>query len=274
MIRIVNVLFQRFADLFPGIRIKLKQAGLSDSPEDFIKKTLFASFYLTTGMMIVMVAVVLKMGSGIGIVLMASPLLLIGIFLSMMNVPDVQINRKRREIDSELIFLGRFLIIQLDAGIPAYNAMKNISRHYRVAGKYFQEIIDRVDLGTPIEDAINESIMYSPSPNFVRVLWQILNSLKTGSDITISLGNVLDQITKEQLIEIKEYGKKLNPMAMLYMVIAIIMPTLGVTIFIVLSTFFSLNITLTWLLMIVGFIAFMQFMFYTMIKSARPAVQL
>jgi len=78
--------------------------------------------------------------------------------------------------------------------------------------------------------------------------------------------------TQEQLIEVKEYGRKLNPLAMFYMIIAVILPSLGITMLIVLSSFISLDLSLGVLVGIAVIIGVMQFMFYVIIKSSRPAV--
>jgi flagellar protein FlaJ len=152
--------------------------------------------------------------------------------------------------------------------------MINVSKNYEIIGGYFKEIVDKVSMGTSMEDAINETIESAPSSNLTKVLWQILNSLRTGADISKSLSNILDQIAREQIIEVKEYGRKLNPLAMFFMVVAIILPSLGITMFIVLTTFISVNIDLAALLAIALVLGFIQFMFFSMIKSSRPAVEL
>ena len=125
-----------------------------------------------------------------------------------------------------------------------------------------------------MEDAINETIETTPSSNLTKVLWQILNSLRTGADISSSLSSILDHIVREQVIEVKEYGRKLNPLAMFFMVVAIIMPSLGITMLIVLTTFISIKIDLAALLTIALFLGFVQYMFFSMIKSSRPAVEI
>ena len=79
---------------------------------------------------------------------------------------------------------------------------------------------------------------------------------------------------REQQIAVGEYGRKLNPLAMFYMLIAIIMPTLGVTMITIISIFIGIKIDLAILLIIVGIVAFMQFMFVAMINSIRPPVEL
>ena len=129
-------------------------------------------------------------------------------------------------------------------------------------------------MGTSLEEALNETIKTNPSYQLRKVLWQIVNSLKTGSDIVISLKAVIDSIVREQVIAVEEYGKKLNPLAMFYMVIGIIIPTLGVTMLVVLSTFISIKIDLTILIIISLGIAFLQLMFLSIIKSSRPAVEI
>ncbi|MCK5140290.1 MAG: type II secretion system F family protein, partial [Thermodesulfovibrionia bacterium] len=107
-----------------------------------------------------------------------------------------------------------------------------------------------------------------------RILWQIINSQQTGADIGTSLKSVVNQVTQEQMINIKEYGRKLNPLAMFYMIIAVILPSIGITMFIILSTFLNLNLSLPILLFISFFLGFIQFMFLAMIKSSRPSGEL
>jgi len=57
------------------------------------------------------------------------------------------------------------------------------------------------------------------------------------------------------------------------MIIAVILPTLGVTMMIVFSSFVEIEISLTILLVVASFLAFIQFMFLSMIKFSRPAVE-
>ena len=61
---------------------------------------------------------------------------------------------------------------------------------------------------------------------------------------------------------------------MFYMMFAVIIPSLGMTMLMIMSTFIGIKLSLFVLLMIVGFLAFMQYMFLAIIKSSRPAVDL
>lgn len=192
----------------------------------------------------------------------------------MLKFPDAIISKREKDISRELVFAGRYLIIELESGIPLYNALVNLSKNYEVLGKYFKEIVDKVNLGTSMEDALNESIELVPSNNFRRMLWQILNSLRTGSDVSQSLNAVIEQIVKEQNIEVNKYGRKLNPLAMFYMIISVIMPSLGITMLIILSSFIEFELNLTILIVLAFLLGFMQFMFLSIIKFSRPAIDL
>jgi flagellar protein FlaJ len=107
-----------------------------------------------------------------------------------------------------------------------------------------------------------------------RIFWQVLNSLKTGSEISGALTAVFDQIVREQQIAVKEYGRKLNPLAMFYMMIAVIVPSLGTIMLIVLSTFLGLDLNLLFFSVIIVANVLVQIMFLVIIKAQRPPVDL
>ena len=102
---------------------------------------------------------------------------------------------------------------------------------------------------------------------------QIINSIRTGSNIAKSLNSVIEQITKDQMTEVNKYGKKLNPLAMFYMMIAVIIPSLGMTMLVILSSFVKFQLTLSILLSLAGFLGFVQFMFISIVKFSRPAIE-
>jgi len=267
-------IFERIAKSFPGLNIKLRQAGMKQTPVEFVRKAAFASFYLTTFVIFMLGAVFLKLNILLRLLYFIFPALFVGLFFYFMKLPEVKIHQKEREIDKELVFAGRFLVIELESGVPLYNALINVSRSYKALGKALKEVIENIDLGATMEEAIEEEIELTPSQNFRKLLWQIINSLKTGADVTSSLNAVVEQITREQIIAVKEYGRKLNPLAMFYMMIAVIVPSLGVAMLIVLSSFLAFELSLFALLVIACFVAFIQFMFIAIIKSSRPSVEI
>ena len=268
-----SLLLQRFAKSIPMLKVKLKQAGMNDKPEEFVKKTIVTAFYMTTGMGLLLALVLAKLNLLKGAVFLIIPLIFIVMFFYMIKLPEAMIARKGKEISKEIVFAGRFIIIELESGVPLYNTMINVSKNYDVVGRYFKEITDKIDLGTSMENALNEAVEYVPSDDFRKILWQIINSIRTGSDVAKSLYSVVEQITRDQITEVNRYGKKLNPLAMFYMIVAVILPSLGMTMLIILSSFINFELSLTILLSLAGFLGFVQFMFIAMVKFSRPAVE-
>jgi len=268
-----NALVQRTSKIFPSLKLRLKEAGMDDKSEDFVKKTFASAFYMTTGLILLLFLVLAKLNVFKSVFLLAIPLVFVIMFFYMIKLPDFKKTKKEKEVSKEIVFASRFLIIELESGVPLYNAMVNVSKNYEVIGKYFKDITDKVDLGTSMEDALNEAAEFIPSDDFRKVLWQIINSIRTGSNVSSSLYSVVDQITKDQINEVNKYGKKLNPLAMFYLIIAVIMPSLGMTMLIIMSSFVKFQLSLTILITLAGFLGFMQFMFISVVKFSRPAIE-
>ena len=257
----------------PNLKQKLLQADIVDSPEEFVKKTIMSSFMLSFGICILFIGGLLtSFGFSFLVALALFPIVFFLLFNYLLKIPDVKINKRETGISKEIVFATRFLIIEIESGVPVYNAFVNVAKVYPTIGKYFGGIIDKVNMGTSMEDAINEATELVPSGDLRKVLWQVLNSIKTGADVTDALASVLQQIVGDQKIAVEEYGRKLNPLAMFYILIAVILHSLETTILIIFSSFIGFQLKLPVLLTVAGLLGFIQFMFYALIKSARPAV--
>lgn len=267
-------LYKILAKLRPGLSVELQQASMPDTSLQFIRKTFMTSMYLAFGISFTVLLFLHKYEKPIGFGILLFPILLSMFYFYFIQFPFIKILRIEREIDKEIIYAGRFLVIELESGIPIYDSFIQVADNYPIIGKYFQNIVDDIDLGTPVELALNNAIETTPSHNFRRLLWQIINSMSTGADAATSIGSVLEQISREQKVQLTEYGRKLNPLAMFYMIIAVILPSIGITMFVILISFLSIQLSLTSLLFIAAFMGFIQFLFYTVIKSSRPAYQM
>lgn len=267
-------IYRRIASRFPWLGSKLSQAGMDMKPEDFIKRTVYSSFYMTTGIILIVFGFFSKIKALFPVLAISVPVIFVVMFFYMIRLPDVKTLRKGYSIDGEVMDAGRFMIVEMESGVSLYDALKSTSRNFDHIGKAFKEIIADIDTGVSMDEAMNEAIENTPSQHLRRILWQILNSVNTGSDIGRSLKEVIDQISREQIIEVRRYGRKLNPIAMFYMIIAVIIPSLGVTMLVVLSSFLSIDVDRTILIVIALMLAFLQFMFVTIVKGSRPAVSL
>ncbi len=208
------------------------------------------------------------------LLILALPLLVVSFFFFFLLSPKNMIHKRRRELDREVLFAGRFLLVKVHAGRPLLNALIEGSQSYGVASKYFREIVDDINLGTPIEAALDNAVKYSPSDKFRRILFQISTALKVGIDVSVPLTNVIEEIANEQLTDIQRYGKKLNSLALFYMLLAIVLPSIGMAIFVVVGGLLGLPIGRDLFLVVIGVLVLVQLIFVSIFKSTRLSVNL
>lgn len=259
---------------YPDLKKDLRAAHVMGTPDEFIyenlKKSLLNSFLLTVASFFV----VDKAGLPLVLLLFIFVIILFFSFnFSLLKLKGI-IKKREREINKEVLFIGRYLLVKLYAGRPLLNALVETSKSRGIIAKSIKEIVNSIDVGTPIEKALEEALLYSPSEKFKKVLFQINNALKLGIDVTSPLEAVIEEITKEEEIEVKRYGKKLNSLVVFYMLLAIVAPSIGMVIFIILASFLRYSINLTAFIVIGFFIGLVQIVFISLFKSIRPMVNL
>ena len=267
-------LVNRVAAFFPTLKEELRIAHMGYTPLQYVSKTLkttvLYSFLFTALFFFVLEKTKLSMLLLLPIFLILFALL----FEYSLLAIKAKIRKREREINKEVLFVGRYLLVKLYSGRPLLNALMETAGSRGIASKYIKEIVDDIGTGSTIEDALNSAMAYSPSDKLRRILFHINNALQLGIDVTKPLESVLEEITREEEIEIKKYGKKLNTLVIFYMLAAVILPSLGMALFIVVSSFINLPIDLSGMLVFVFFIVVLEFVFITLFKSIRPMVNL
>jgi len=268
----IDYFFLALANKIPNLKIKLKQAELEKSPEEFVKICFRNALFLSLMSEILLFIFALKEGISILLPCLLFPLLVFALFFYFLKYLDLKIRRKVKRIEQDLIFATRHLLIELEAGVPLFNALMTISKDYGEISRQIKKAISKVNYGAPLDVALQEIAENNPSEYFRRVLWQLINAERSGSDIARALSTIIDQISQEQIIDIRRYGQKLNPFAMLYLMFAVIVPSLGITLLLVIGSFFRMSLGEGFLIMVLILLGFMQFMFFSIISSSRPNV--
>ncbi len=240
----------------------------------FVKKTLQLAAMFALGTLVLVFFFFEITGISLFYLLVLFPMIGIGYFFFFMMSPKNIINKRKRELDQEVLFAGRFLLVKVHSGRPLLNALIEGSQSYGIASKYFKEIVEDINLGTPIEKALDNAVKYSPSEKYRRILFQISTALKVGIDVSIPLSNAIDEITAEQLTEIQRYGKKLNSLALFYMLLAIVLPSIGMAIFVVVGGLLGLPIERNLFLVVTGALVIVQLIFVSVFKASRLSVNL
>ena len=145
--------------------------------------------------------------------------------------------------------------------------------NYGAVSIEFKKIVKKINSGISQIEALEEVTKNNPSPFFRRSIWQLINGMREGSDIAKVIENITKTLSEEQLIQIQNYGGQLSPLAMFYMLIAVIIPSLSVTFITVISSFISAPELVTKILFwsLYGLVLFFQIIFLGLIKSKRPA---
>ena len=257
---------------FPHLKNDLAQAGMNINAKDFVKKAIISTIFVVIALFIIGFLVFSKLENSLATLFVIVPIIGFFMFGLIINSPKTKIKKKVNEVEREIVYAGRFLLIELSSGLPLFDALVNVSKSFKHIGKYFEEIVNKAEVGKPLDVAINEIMETTPSENFRKLLWQIVNALKTGADISVALNSVVDQISREQIIKINAYNKKLNMYVVLYLLLAIIVPSLGIAMLSLLSTFMGFGLNLGSLIGIGIFVGILQFVFLSMIRNSRSGV--
>ncbi len=250
----------------------MRKAHIKQRPDLFVKKTIQVAALFSTAALLLLFFIFEVASISLVLLLLLAPVLLLAFFFFFMQTPHTIITKRRRELDREVLFAGRFLLVKINAGRPLLNALIEGTQSYGVASKYFKEIVEDINLGTPIEEALDNAVKYSPSEKFRKILFQISTALKVGIDVSTTLTTVLEEITAEQLTEIQRYGKKLNSLVLFYMLLAIVAPSIGMAIFVVVGGLLGLPIERNLFMVVIMAIVLIQILFITIFKSTRLTV--
>ncbi|HIH05008.1 TPA: hypothetical protein HA281_00075 [Candidatus Woesearchaeota archaeon] len=259
---------------FPHLQRELRMANMKTPPAQVLNRGIRNGLLYGAGMAVGSFFILSRARMSLFLML---PVFIIFFLLFFMLEPlkvKSAISRRRREIDREVIFIGRYLLIKLYSGRPLLNALTEIAQSRGVTAAYVREIVHDINTGTPIEDALKDAVAYCPSEKFARILFQLNNALKIGVDVTKPLESLLQTLTKGEEIELQRYGKKLNTVVIFYMVAAIVIPSLGISLFMVITSFINLPMTLNGLLAISFFVVVLQFIFISLFRGIRPNIDL
>ena len=197
------------------------------------------------------------------------------VFMLQLRYPSVKAFKRIRKLDTELLAALHAITIQIDAGVGLFEAMVAVSEQdLGEVSVEFKKVVKKISGGVPQIDALEELALKNPSPYFRRAIWQIINGMKQGAQINPVIKTVINALSQEQIIQIEKYGSQLGPLAMFYMMGAVILPGLGITFIVVLSAFIGFDESLVkgvlWGFIV--FIAFFQMMFSGAINSKRPTL--
>ncbi len=267
---------ESLSHMFPGMHFELEQAQFDYEPREWLALAffvlLFYTFMLFGALFPVFVAAKLDIAKAIAFPFLIGFVIGLVGFAYVTFYPKFFLTKKVKAIEAHLPHMLHHLLIEVRSGVPLYNALVSIARsNYGKLSEEIGKAVNEINTGKSEIAALELITRYNPSVYFRRVLWQIVNSMKSGADIGDTLKMIVDNLAEEQRVAIKKYGSQLNPLTLMYMMFCVIFPTLGITFLVVISSFMGLGFDMHFVLLgILAFIGLFQFVLIGLIKSKRP----
>ncbi|MCX6767413.1 MAG: type II secretion system F family protein [Candidatus Micrarchaeota archaeon] len=193
-------------------------------------------------------------------------------FLTAVYYPKIIALRRKRKLEDNLVPAVRQLVIELKSGVPLFEAMTSVCDDYGEVSEEFKKIVKKINAGEAEIDVLGDASRRLPSVQFQKVIWQISNALKVGSDVSNALEAILEDLTAEKINEIKRYSQELSPWTMVYMMTAVILPSLGITLGIVILSFLSVSVPRMIFAVAIVFLVIFQLFFMNFLGTRRPAI--
>jgi pilus assembly protein TadC len=262
--------------LFPRMEWNLKRSGYSIDSAQYLAVTMYMTtlVFITCVTLMVLPILIIK-GWQDSYVMVFITMAATGFTLVIHLIkPSVEMAKRATRIDLDLEYMLKDMQIQLSAGVPVFDTIVNIAKgEYGECSRICEGIIQEVEQGKAMTDVLDDVGMWSPSEYLRKTLWQIVNALKSGSDVASALDVISNDIRLEKENRIKAYGKELNLYGLIYLMLAVIVPSMGITLLVILSSFLGKGIiTETTFYIILTAIGFFQLMFVLFVRSKRPQI--
>jgi hypothetical protein len=203
---------------------------------------------------------------------------LIILFLIIINIPKIQINSIAINVEKDMLQISRRFLINIQSGMSIFASYVDLAKTDLYVAKFFDEIVSKIYLGMPMEQTIKEAGRLNPSKNFKKMQNQVLSALLTGSNIEKVFQVTLEGMVKDYIIQIKNYGKQLGAIAMIYMIFGTIIPSIAcVFIIIIISLFLSDISNIFFIGLYIGLsfmLLFIQFIFIRIFKATKPKISI
>ena len=138
----------------------------------------------------------------------------------------------------------------------------------------FEKIARLVNSGMPLAKALEESAIKLRSEYYKKTMWQLINTMRAGASLKGALKIIMDELASDQRSRIKSYAQELNLWSLIYLLFAVAIPTIGLTLIIILSNFAAAGITSGTVISFIVLTFIIQLIIIGFIKSRRPIINL
>lgn len=190
-----------------------------------------------------------------------------------MNLPGMTARKKGKDVERNLLYALRHMTVQVRSGATLFEAMKSVAfSEYGNLSKDMDITVKQVASGFSIASAIDSLAMRNRSKNYKKILWQLENAIRTGSDVGDVLMAMSENYFEEQKIAIQKFGREMNTITMVFLITTVIFPVMAVIMLVLTALIPVQSIPSSFLFIFLFIVGFIQFMIIGYIKEKRPPV--
>jgi archaeal flagellar protein FlaJ len=269
----------RLVKLYPGIRVDLTECGLDVEADEYIAASILSSGLIGAliTLMLATLLAALKAGAAktVTMSLLSGGLISVLFMFVLISYPSILAGKKAELVERDLIYALKDMLLEISSGASIYATLSSVAdSDYGEVSREFMKVVGKVNVGIPVEDALQDIALESKSERMRNSIWQIVNALKSGSSMDGVLRDIVKDMTLERKNKIRNYAQELNLMVLVYMMFAVVIPTIATTLVIVLGPFIGVDMGPRLFYIILPVCFFIQVALMEFIKSRRPVVHI
>jgi flagellar protein FlaJ len=159
------------------------------------------------------------------IIIVPAILLFIFVLLVILLIPKSAAQRRGDALSAELPFALRHMATELKAGIGLYRTLQAVATSdYGVLSQEFSRTISEIEEGTDTKDALRHFALRTQSKNMRSALLHIIRAIKTGGNLSDTMGKVAEDVSFELRMKVRDFAEKMNFFGVIFIFGAIVAP--------------------------------------------------
>jgi pilus assembly protein TadC len=188
--------------------------------------------------------------------------------------PKIIARKIGEQIDKDLVFALKDMVLHVTSGVTLYDAFVEVSKAgYGFVSEEFGEVVVDVEKGSPFDESLEKLALRTESEFTKRITWQLVNAMRAGSSIENALVSFVDSLIQFQERQIKNYTAELNMFALMYLLFAVAIPSMGMTVLVIMSAFAGLGLNQYTFMVMIFVSIIIQVLMISLIEGRRPRIE-
>ena len=237
--RLLRGVGERIAAGFPDLRYNLKIVQAEYEPAGYVVLSLTSGLVAAVALYMLMYFLFLSQEIEMSLtVIMPSFAAFALVMFYYVRWPGLQMGKRAEAVERELTYAMRELLTAMNAGSSLFEAMRMVAGagHGKISEEFDITVRD-INAGVAAEEALERMALRTESQFLKKMLWQMIGVLKSGASMHGALESMQESVQNYQDNQVMKYTQEMNLWILIYLVVGIAVPSLGVTMLVVLSIF-------------------------------------